>query len=131
MNATNNVIISAGDLARIQSSLSKINTEVADFLQAELDRATVLDDQEFPENVVNMGSTVTFRDISTGQTLRCTLVYPHQADVAEKRISILAPVGAALIGLTEGATIDWPVPGGKFRTLEVMSVEQASRKVEI
>lgn len=131
MNASNNVIISAGDLARIQSSMKKLNTEVAEFLQDELDRATVLADEDLPDNVVNMGSTVTFRDIESGQSSRCTLVYPHQADAAQQRISVLAPVGAALIGLSAGVTIDWPGPGGKMRTLEVVSVEQVSREVKV
>ena len=130
MNESNTVIISAGDMARIQSSMKKLNPEAAELLQAELDRATVLAEQDVPENVVNMGATVTFRDIDSKKVSRCTLVYPHQADASQQRISVLAPVGAALIGLSEGATIDWPVPGGKVRTLEVVSVEQKKRETE-
>lgn len=131
MNASNNVIISESDLARIQSSLKKLNTEFAESLQDELDSATVLADQDLPDNVVNMGATVTFRDINSGQSSRCTLVFPHQADAAQQRISVLAPVGAALIGLSEGATINWPIPGGKLRALEVISVEQVSREEKV
>lgn len=130
MNVSNKVIISTGDMARIQSSMKKLNPDAVELLQAELDRATVLPEKGLPDNVVNMGATVTFRDVDSGQVSRCTLVFPHQADASQQCISVLAPVGAALIGLSEGATIAWPVPGGKLRTLEVVSVEQANRKVE-
>ena len=117
-------------MARIRSSLKKLNPEASELLQDELDRAVVLPDQDMPDNVVNMGAEVTFRDVHSKQVSHCTLVFPHQADSAQQRISVLAPVGAALIGLSEGSTIAWPVPGGKVRTLEVVSVKQRDREIE-
>lgn len=130
MNAARKVIVSEGDYARILSSLDKATADVADPLREELDAATVLPDDELPLNVVNMGAEVTFRDLESGASSRCTLVYPHQADAATQRVSVLAPVGAALIGLAEGETIAWPIPGGKLRKLQVVAVEQNSKNVD-
>ena len=126
MNPSRNVVISAGDNARIHSSLEKANPEVAELLLEELDSATILPDDQLPTNVVNMGSEVWFRDLESGSSSHCTLVFPHQADAAQQRVSVLAPVGAALIGLAEGETISWPVPDGKLRKLQVVTVKQAN-----
>lgn len=70
-----------------------------------------------------MGSTVTFRDDTTAQDRTVMLVYPDEADVAQGRISILTPVGAALIGLSVGQSIEWQTPGGGWRSLTVLRVE--------
>jgi regulator of nucleoside diphosphate kinase len=124
VNTTRKVIVSEGDYARILSSLEKAKMDLADPLREELDTATIVPDQELPANIVNMGAEVTFRDLESGASSSCTLVYPHQADAATQRVSVLAPVGAALIGLAEGETIAWPIPGGKLRKLQVVAVEQ-------
>ena len=124
MTATRTVVLSAGDNARILSILKKTDPEAVGLLRDELDAATILPDDELPPNVVNMGAEVTFRDLESGKSSRCTLVFPHQADAARNRVSVLAPVGAALIGLAEGETIAWPVPGGRVRRLQVVAVEQ-------
>lgn len=130
MNAAREVFISEGDNARIRSCLEKASGEAAELLRQELDSAIVLPDHELPANVVNMGAGVTFRDLESGESSRCTLVYPHQADAAVGQVSVLAPVGAALIGLAEGEVIAWPVPGGKLRRLQVVAVEQAGRQTD-
>jgi regulator of nucleoside diphosphate kinase len=127
MNTARKVIVSEGDYARILSSLNKAGAEVGEPLREELDAATILPDHELPGSVVNMGAEVSFRDLESGESSRCTLVYPHQADAATRRVSVLAPVGAALIGLTEGETIAWPIPGGKLRRLQVVAVEQSGK----
>ena len=124
MTAPRTVVLSAGDNARILSTLEKTDLEAVGLLRDELDAATILPDDELPPNVVNMGAEVTFRDLESDKSSRCTLVFPHQADAANNRVSVLAPVGAALIGLAEGETIAWPVPGGKLRRLQVVAVEQ-------
>jgi regulator of nucleoside diphosphate kinase len=82
----------------------------------------VVEDRERPDDGVAMGSVVTFEDVRTGERSKVELVYPHEADAGRDRISILAPVGAALIGLREGETIDWPVPRGSVRSLRVIAV---------
>lgn len=126
MTAPRSVFLSATDNARIQSILEKTDPETVGPLLDEIDSATILPDDELPANVVNMGAEVTFRDLDSGKSSRCTLVFPHQADAAKDRVSVLAPVGAALIGLAVGETIAWPVPGGKLRRLRVVDVEQRS-----
>ncbi len=83
-------------------------------LQTELDRAeTVVGHDEVPADVVTMNSRVHCREESSGKDYHLTLVYPKDANADEGKISILAPVGSALLGLQVGQHIDWPAPGGK------------------
>lgn len=81
-------------------------------LDAELSRATIVEPQEVPPNVISMNSTVRFVVESTGETFNLTLVYPKNMDSSGSKISILAPVGSALLGLAQGEKIAWPKPGG-------------------
>ena len=81
-------------------------------LEAELMRAEVVEPQEIPPTVVTMNSTVEFRVASSSEVFRLTLVYPKDVDASGGTISILAPVGSALLGLSEGDQIEWPKPGG-------------------
>lgn len=127
MNHVNPVIICESDYSRIISCLEKVKSDAVELLRDELDNATIVADKDLPGNVVNMGATVSFRDLENGAFSQCTLVFPHQADAALRHVSILAPVGAALIGLAEGGAIAWPVPGGKIRRLEVIAVVQHHR----
>jgi len=71
-----------------------------------------------------MDSEVEFRDETTGQVRRVTLVYPNEADVAVGRISVLTPIGAALIGLSVSQTMEWETPGGERRSLTILSVSR-------
>ena len=95
----------------------------ADFLAGEIERADIRPDNAPMPNVVTMDSRVTFRDEVTGQTRTATLVYPDRADVSAGRISVLTPIGAALIGLSPGQTIAFHSPTGGLRELTVLSVE--------
>lgn len=90
-------------------------------LDDELARARVVDQAAIPPDIVTMNSRCVFRFADSGKERELTLVYPEQADVAAGRISVLAPVGAALLGLAEGQTIRWPTPEGE-RTLELVAV---------
>jgi regulator of nucleoside diphosphate kinase len=96
---------------------------VASELLAEMNRAEVVKDDAVPPSVVRMGSTVTFRS-DDGQQRRVTLVFPRDADIAQGRISVLTPVGAALIGLSEGQSIKWTTRDGRRHELTVIDVEQ-------
>jgi len=91
-------------------------------LREELERAVVVPSAEIPPDVVTMNSRVVFREMETGEETEATLVYPSRADVNRKRISILAPVGAALLGLSAGDEIQWPLPSGKMRTFKIVAV---------
>lgn len=95
---------------------------VADRLMREVERARVLPSAELPENIVNIGSEVTFLDHETGAERTVTLVFPPDADIALGRVSVLTPVGAALIGLAVGHSIDWETHGGRIRRLTVARV---------
>lgn len=94
----------------------------AEFLTREIERANVVSPSQMLPGVVAMGSEVEFRDDTSGQVRRVTLVYPHEADVAEGRISVLTPIGAALIGLSVSQSIEWETPLGERRSLTVLHV---------
>lgn len=81
-------------------------------LEAELDRANVVDPKDVPPTIVTMNSTVKFAVESSKEEFVLTLVYPKDVDASGKTISILAPVGSALLGLSQGNEIEWPKPGG-------------------
>jgi regulator of nucleoside diphosphate kinase len=119
------IVIPARDYARlislVQAALNRM-PDLAAGLSDELDRAHVLPDECDPGEVVRMGSEVQFRDHGTGSIRTVTLVYPNAADIADGRISVLTPVGTALLGLAVGDSIDWEAPTGQSRALTVLSV---------
>lgn len=94
--------------------------EVADELLAEMDRAEIAD--TIPGTVVRMGSKIRFR-ADDGQERNVTLVFPGEADIEQGKISILTPIGAALIGLSEGQSILWAKRDGERHRLTVLRVE--------
>lgn len=96
--------------------------EVAEELLSEMERADVVTAEAIPPNVVQMGSDVVFES-DNGETRRVRLVFPGQADIAAGRISILTPIGAALIGLSEGQSIAWKTRDGRSRQLTILAVE--------
>lgn len=119
------LVVSATDHRRLTGmalSLVDKSPELADDLLGELDRATVVPAETVPTDVVRMGSTVVFKP-DDGPERRVTLVYPVDADIAEGRISILTPVGVALIGLRPGQSISWTARDGRDHRLTVLSVE--------
>lgn len=90
------------DGPQTEKSLRKLNSEI--------DKAKVVDIKELPKNVITMNSKVLVR--LNGNEEEVTLVYPQDADLIENRISILSPVGTAILGYSEGDTIEWEVPSG-------------------
>jgi len=88
-----------------------------DDLEREVSRSSVVDRQSLPSDVVTMNSRVRLRDMDSGENEIYTLVYPSMADHAENRISVLAPVGTAIVGSRVGDVIEWPVPAGRRRLL--------------
>ncbi len=95
---------------------------IASALNDELDRAQMCAPQDMPANVVTMNSQVKFRDLTTGEVRTRTLVYPAQMTDSSTQLSVMAPVGAALIGLRTGDTIHWELPGGTATHLEVLEL---------
>jgi regulator of nucleoside diphosphate kinase len=99
-------------------------------LEEEIERANVVPCDQIPSDVVTMHSRVRIVDMRTGEQLVYQIVYPHEANYAAKRISILAPIGMALLGYSAGTEIDWNVPSGT-RRLRIEAVEhqpESSRK---
>ena len=119
------IILSSLDLDRIEALLAAIPASAfpgkAD-LQAELDRADVLAPEEMPPTVVTMNSTVQFTIVETGKSFCLTMVYPRDMDGSADRVSIFAPVGSALLGMSVGDELAWPGPGGKAMTVRVKEV---------
>jgi len=99
--------------------------DTAEELLSELDRARIVSDESVPLDVVRMGSLVAFR--SGDDVKRVTLVFPQDADIAAGKVSVLTPVGAALLGLAKGESITWTARDGTSHELTVVSVEQPER----
>jgi regulator of nucleoside diphosphate kinase len=118
------IIVSDTDYERLtdlaSASLER-QPEVANELLSEMDRAKVVEAAQVPADVVRMGSTVTFRS-DDGQTRTLTLVYPADESLDQHRISVMTPVGAALIGLGEGQSISWTARDGRRHELTVVKV---------
>jgi len=119
------LIVSSHDLARLEALLESPALQqhpAALALAAELGRATVMAPEQIPAGIVTMHSRVECEDELHGERHRLTLVYPHEADAAQGRISVLAPVGSALLGLAVGQSIDWQAPGGRALRLRVTAL---------
>lgn len=119
------VIINEADYERLHSMANffmQHNSNVSERLLGEIERAEICAPEAVPSNVVIMDSEVTYCDESTGKSQTVFLVWPSEADISKKRISVLTPIGAALIGLAEGATINWETNSGKTRQLKVLKV---------
>jgi regulator of nucleoside diphosphate kinase len=101
------------------------NPEAARLLMEEADRADLVPAARLPSDVVALGSQVVFTDASNGVTRSVQVVLPSEADIGQGRISILSLVGAGLIGLKAGQSIDWPMQDGRVRRLSVASVTAA------
>lgn len=114
------IIIASEDRLRLLPLLAP-GVEVAEQLEAEMERARVMPLAEVPDDVVVMDSQIEYEDVATSERRRLQLVIPVEADSSKGRISIFAPLGCALLGLRVGQEIDWKMPGG-WRKLRVVSV---------
>lgn len=90
-------------------------------LRDELERAIIVGPREIPPGVITMNSVATVVDLTGGSRREITLVYPHEAEPASGKISVLAPLGTALLGYREGDEVEWLMPGG-MRRLRIESV---------
>lgn len=125
MNTRPEITISSLDADRLYSlieSLPKNSFVGKAELEIELERANVVAPELIPPTIVTMNSTVKFIIESTNEEFELTLVYPKDVDSSGKKISILAPVGSALLGLSQGDKIEWPKPGGGFFRVKISEV---------
>lgn len=120
------IVVTQGDYDRLQGLASAARTrqpEIAEELAGELDRAGVVADGEIAPDVVRMNSIVEYRT-EVDATRTVTLVFPGEADIAEGKVSILTPIGTALLGLSPGQSIDWLARDGRTHRLTILSVRQ-------
>lgn len=128
------IILTSADLDRLErllDSVSPLHTPGLDALRHELDRAEVVAPDAIPPDVITMNSTARFIDEVNGKEFELTLVYPGDTLMTHGTVSVLAPVGSALLGLSVGQSIEWPLPGGRKMTLRVLEVTyqpEATRK---
>jgi regulator of nucleoside diphosphate kinase len=105
-------------LIEITRERNGVDREYLDKLEAELDRAEIVDPRHIPADVITMRSKVRLKDLVSGEANTYSLVFPTEADFNKGKISILAPIGTAILGYKLGDTIEWPVPSG-LRRLKV------------
>ena len=117
-------------VSALASSCMELFPHVAQFLAHEMERATMVADVRDLRGAIRMGSKVTYRDEGTGITRDVVLVYPHEADIEFNRISILTPVGAALIGLSAGQRIEFQTPSSATRCITVLAVSEDRQLID-
>jgi regulator of nucleoside diphosphate kinase len=126
---TPEIIVGVVDFTRLRglahAALAR-TPELAEDLIAEMERATILDEAQVPNTVVRMGSEVEFESDDGRQRRRVTLVFPADADITQGKISVLTPIGTALIGLSQGQSIKWNTRDGREQELTVLAVAQAA-----
>lgn len=126
MAAAPNIVISERDAERLEALLARMPAGAFPgkaALEGELDRADIVEPQDIPPTVVTMNSRIRFRVASSNEEFTLTLVYPREVDESGGTISVLAPVGSALLGLSQDDEIEWPKPGGgtlKVRIEEIV-----------
>lgn len=130
--AGRSIIITLADRQRLGTLIEKatrvglVERRYLDDLEHELERATTVAPEDVPPDVITMNSTARLRDLDTKEEFDYTLVYPPEADAEAQRISILAPVGTALLGYRVGNVIEWPIPAGTVR----LKVEEVTYQPE-
>lgn len=110
------------NLISLALAMEKASPDVSESLLAELDRARVVPQSKIPPGTVRMGSSVVFRTNGAGER-RVVLVLPGEADIDAGRISVMTPIGAALIGLSSGQSIQWRARDGREQELTIVEVD--------
>ena len=135
MTKESTIYITEVDLARLRKLIEAArdrgidsNTPYMNKLEDELDRANIVDPKEIPMDAITMRSKVRLKDLESRKEMIYSLVFPNEADVDEGRISVLAPVGTAMIGYRVGDIIEWEVPSGlrRLKVEEVLYQPEAS-----
>ncbi len=125
MDSRPKIVISTLDAERLERLIDALPAGAfpgKKALEEELARAEIVEPKAVPPNVVTMNSTVRFRVENSNEAFNLTLVYPKDMDGSSERISILAPVGSALLGLSQGDQIEWPKPGGGVLQVRIEEV---------
>jgi regulator of nucleoside diphosphate kinase len=123
-----NIVVTDSDFGRLQwliessRNLRQRDADHLDALERELEQAIIVKANEVPGNVVTMNSRVRVRDLDTRREVVYKIVFPREANAEKNLISVLAPIGTALLGYRAGSTVEWQVPSG-LRRLQILAVE--------
>ena len=111
------IYITEADMKRLRPLVERMKNSRDDLrvLQQELERAHVVPPEGVPPDVVTMNSKARVREVTTGDEMTYTLVFPDQADIDQGRISVVAPIGTAILGQRVGDEFEWEVPAGPVR----------------
>jgi regulator of nucleoside diphosphate kinase len=120
------ILLSERDHARLSLYVDK-GGRALERLEGELARARIVPAALLPHDVIHMGARVQYEDTTTGVRRVISIVYPSEADARTGRVSVLAPIGSALIGLRVGDVIDWELPNRRHTRLRVVALEQQER----
>jgi regulator of nucleoside diphosphate kinase len=132
-NIEQDITITDFDLQRLLPVIDHHDSAVARSLETELDRANIVSQRAVPADVVTMNSEVVYEDVATFEKRTVRVVFPKDADANRGRISVLAPIGSALLGLRVGQSIEWPVPTGlkRIRVVEIRYQPEACGDFEL
>lgn len=120
------ILLTERDYLRIRHLLSHNKHDDFEDLEVEIERAKIIPEDEIPEDLVTMNSKVTYQILNEGKVATITLVFPEEADVDNGKVSILASLGSALIGLRKNQEINWAFPDGRLKRLKIIAVEKLS-----
>jgi regulator of nucleoside diphosphate kinase len=137
--AQRNIHITKFDMDRLLDLIEglrltpKANKANLDLLENELYRGILVDPQNVPQDVITMNSKISVTDIESGEKMTYTLVFPVKANIAENKLSILAPLGMALLGYRKGDIIEWSVPSGikKLKVEEIIYQPEAAGNFDL
>ena len=120
-------------LIEITRDRNGVDREYVNTLEAELERAEIVDPKRIPANVITMRSKVRLKDLVSGESKIYSLVFPTEANFSEGKISVLAPIGTAILGYKLGDSIEWPVPSGlrKLKVDEILYQPEAAGEYEL
>lgn len=116
------ILMTERDYLRIKHILSFQNSSEFENLEIELDRAKIVEESAIPSGLVKMNTKFKFEVITDKKEMVITIVYPEEANFAEGKVSVLAPLGSALIGLQLNQEINWMFPDGKIKRLKILEV---------
>lgn len=130
MQEKKKLVLSREDFSVISSHVKggyrsiAFNSQEAEELEQEFKNATLVSSGQVPDNVVRLYSTVTIKEEKEGKTMHLTLVPPNEIDIKQKKISVLSPIGTALIGFQAGEKVSWRTPVGR-KTFTILDVQNS------
>lgn len=126
-NRSTKLVLSEHDYKKLSALVASCDLSVVSLLEEEIGKAQILPENEVPEDAVTMHSRVRILDLDSHSETEITLVYPHEADPESQCVSVLAPMGMALIGLRQGQEYEWRMPNGRTKRFLVKAILARAR----